>query len=143
MLGGDLLKADAPTTEIMFESISIPDFIDIILEYPNKREDVCQIIFSYCTISSVSRQRFIHKIGERLGLNLKVFISILSIVVSLDYEEDFTEELYNLYYFNGLRALDFPSPFTRAHGLKILSEITTISPFPVMQILGKHSVLDC
>ncbi len=126
---------------MMFESIIITELVDIILAFPNKREDVSQIIFSYCSMNSVSRHKFLKKIKEKLSHDLKTFISILSIVVSFDYEEDFTEELYNMYFYYAMLALDFPSPITRTHGLKILSEIVYISFNPIIQILGKFDNL--
>lgn len=140
-IGAELIKVDASTTEMMFEAIIITELVDIILACPNKREDISQIIFSYCSMNCVSRHRFLKKIKEKLSHNLKTFISILSIVVSFDYEDDFTEELYNMYFYYAMLALDFPSPITRTQGLKILSEIVYISFNPVIQILGKFDNL--
>jgi hypothetical protein len=88
-------------------------------------------------MTSGSRYRFLKKIKEKLGYNLRAFMSILSIVVSFEIEEEFSEELYNLYFYYALQALDFPSPISRTHGLKILSEIIMIGFTPVLQILGK------
>jgi len=136
-IGRRLLETDSTTTEIMFESLVLPVMVDVIKEYYNKREQVSQIIFSYCLVSSSSRQRFLKKIKEHLSQNLKLFIAILSVVVSFYSEEDFTEDLFNLYFYYAIVALDFPSPVTRAQGLKILNEIVYINYIPVIQIIGK------
>ena len=136
-LGTLLLKMDPTTTEIMFESLVLPQMVDIIAAYYNKREKICQIIFNFCLVTSSSRQRFLKKIKEHLSQNLKLFIAVLSIVVSLDSEEDFTEELYNLYFYFAIVSLDFPSPVTRSQGLKILNEIAYINYVPVIQIICK------
>jgi len=136
-IGRRLLETDSTTTEIMFESLVLPIMVDVIKEYYNKREQVSQIIFSYCLVSSSSRQRFLKKIKEHLSQNLKLFIAILSVVVSFYSEEDFTEDLFNLYFYYAIVALDFPSPVTRAQGLKILNEIVYINYIPVIQIIGK------
>lgn len=136
-LGEILIKEDPQTTEVMFESLVIPDLVEVIIATPNKREDIAQIIFSYCTMDCLSRHRYLKKIKEKLTPDLKTFIAILSITVSFDYEGEFTEELYNLYFYNGMLALDFPSPITRSHGLKILSEIVHVDFYPIIMILNK------
>jgi len=136
-LGNKLLKLDPTTTEIMFESLILPQMVNVIVDYYNKRESICQIIFSFCLVNSTSRQRFLKRIKEHLSQNLKLFIAILSVVVSFYSEEDFTEDLYNLYFYYAIVSLDFPSPVTRAQGLKILNEIVYINYVPVIQIIGK------
>jgi len=136
-LGNKLLKLDPTTTEIMFESLILPQMVNVIMDYYNKRESICQIIFSFCLVNSTSRQRFLKRIKEHLSQNLKLFIAILSVVVSFYNEEDFTEDLYNLYFYYAIVSLDFPSPVTRAQGLKILNEIVYINYVPVIQVIGK------
>lgn len=136
-----MIKEDASTTETMFENLAIFDLVDVIASIPNKREDIAQIIFSFCSIESTSRHRYLKKAKERLQFNLKAFISLLSIAVSLEYDGEFTEEIYNLYFYYGMFALDLPSPITRAHGLKILSEIVYYNFHPIIQILGKFETL--
>mmetsp|Transcript_18548 Transcript_18548/g.16141 ORF Transcript_18548/g.16141 Transcript_18548/m.16141 type:complete len:180 (+) Transcript_18548:1027-1566(+) len=140
-IGSALMKEDPSTTEAMFETLVIPDLVDIINSTPNKREDVCQILFSFCSMDSITRHRYLKKIKDKLNHNLKTFISILSVAVSFDYEGEFTDELYNLYFYYGMLALDFPSPMTRAHGLKILSEIVYVNFYPIIQILHKFENL--
>jgi len=113
--------------------------VNVIMDYYNKRESICQIIFSFCLVNSTSRQRFLKRIKEHLSQNLKLFIAILSVVVSFYNEEDFTEDLYNLYFYYAIVSLDFPSPVTRAQGLKILNEIVYINYVPVIQVIGTFS----
>lgn len=132
-VGLELLKNDPASTQSMFESIALGSLVDLVIKVPNKREALCGIFYSFCNFDAYARYKLLRKLKEKCGNNAKIFISLLSILVSFEYEEDFSDELYNYFFYYALLALEFPSPITKAQGLKIFSEILHINFYPVLE----------
>ena len=117
----------------MFENIALEPLIDLVVKIPNKREAVAGICYSFCNFDSYSRFKLLRKTKEKCGKRITTFFSLLSIWISFDYEEDFSDELYSYFFYYALMTLNFPSPITKCQGLKILSELTHINFHPILQ----------
>lgn len=121
----------------MFESIALGPLTELVIKIPNKREAIAGILFSFCSFDSYSRYKLLKKLKEKCGNNSTIFTAMLSILVSFDYEEDFSDDLYNYFFYYAILALEFPSPITKAQGLKIFSEILHINFVPILENICK------
>ena len=108
----------------MFENIILKEFILIIKNYPTKKEPIIETFYCFCADDSGNRLHLIKKIKEILTTDIKSFVSILAILIQQNYEQDFDDDLYNLFFYYSIIAIDNPSPITRTNGLKIINEIS-------------------
>ena len=87
---------DAHITQLMFENIFLNELIKIIVQYPNKREQLCEIFYCFCSHDSQSRLHLIKKIKALLTTDLRNYISILSTLITFPHDpQDFDEDLFN------------------------------------------------
>lgn len=140
MVAAQLVQLDAQTTQLMFEQILLKEYLRIATRFPNKRDQICDLFFYFCAPHSTARMHLFKKMKELLGTDLAAFTAILASLVTQNYEQNFDEEfeeLYNLFFYYSMTALDSPSPLQRVNGLKIINEISLFNYQRVLQRLDK------
>lgn len=100
-------------------------------KYPNKMQQLCELSYYFIMPDSVSRHQLIRKYKEILGTDISTFTNILAHLITLNYD-DFDEDLYQLFFYYGVNALNSPSPFMKTNGLKILYELIAYNYEPVL-----------
>jgi len=140
-LGLELVALEPSSTQMFFESIILEPLLLILKKYPNKYDAMIPIFFNFCQNDSLSKLRLVKRIKEILQIDLNFFISILAHLVPLSCEPEMDEDFFNLYLYYSMIALEFANPITRANGLKIIAEITTINYNPILSFMKKFEKL--
>ncbi|KRX05819.1 Calponin homology domain [Pseudocohnilembus persalinus] len=132
-----LCEIDPQTLQMMFESILMKELVFIVKKFPTKREQIIDTFYYFCAQDSLSRLHLIKKIKELLNTDMATYLSILSVLVTQDYGDDFDGELYQLFSHFAFQSLYSSSPFMRTNCLKIINEILYYSYEPILAKMHK------
>jgi len=126
---GDLMReADPPLTQQLITEVGLPSLAKELARSPEKRECLCQIIYSYTQEDTLNHLLVLRSLKEKVGDNLPVYVSCLASLISIDAELSLLDEhLLDLYVYYALMAMQSPQPRVRVAGISILSTITTCS----------------
>ena len=138
LFGERLIKMDPFSNQVLFEKMGLSLLLGIIDRFPNKRESLIPVIFSFCQNEPPSKLRLMKKVKEIYGTRIGGFISFTTHSIHLLCEDaDIGDDFYHLLFFYSMQGLDSSSPITRANSLKILNEISLISYQPVVTLTHK------
>jgi len=126
---GELMReADPSLTQQLITDVGMPALAKELARSPEKRECLCEIIYSYTQEDTLNHLMVLRALKEKIGDNLPVYISCLSCLISLDAQLGLLDEhLLDLYVYYALVAMQSPQPRVRVAGVSILSTITTCS----------------
>merc|ERR1719161_1383804 len=121
---GDLMRdADPSLTQQLMTEVGLPSLAKELASSPEKREALCEIIYSYTQEETLSHLLVLRALKERLN-DLPVYISCLSCLVSHDARLGVLDEhLLDLYIYYALMALQNLQPRIRVAGLAIFASI--------------------
>jgi hypothetical protein len=124
---GDLMReADAQLTQQLITEVGLPSLAKELLRAPEKREAICEIIYSYTQEDTLNHLLVLRSLKEKLQDNLPVYVGCLSCLISVDAQLSLLDEhLLDLYIYYALIAMQSPQPRVRVSGISILSTITT------------------
>lgn len=127
-IGHLMREADPPLTQQLITEVGLPSLAKELSRAPEKRECLCEIIYSYTQEDTLNHLLVLRALKEKVGDNLPVYVSCLSCLISLDAQLSLLDEhLLDLYVYYALMAMQSPQPRIRVAGISILSTITTCS----------------
>jgi hypothetical protein len=126
---GDLMReADAQLTQQLITEVGLPSLAKELQRAPEKREAICEIIYSYTQEDTLNHLLVLRALKEKVQDNLPVYASCLSCLISVDAQLSLLDEhLLDLYIYYALIAMQSPQPRVRVAGISILSTITVCS----------------
>jgi hypothetical protein len=125
---GELMREADPTlTQQLITEVGLPSLAKELCKSPEKREHLCEIIYSYTQEDTLNHLHVLRALKEKLG-DLPVYISCLACLISRDAQLSLLDDyLLDLYIYYALVAIQSPQPKIRVAGISILSTIVTCS----------------
>jgi len=115
-------------TQQLIADVGLPSLAKELVRSPEKRELLCDIVYSYAQEDTLSHLLVLRALKEKLGSEVPVYVACLSHFVSLDANLSLLDEhLLDLYIYYALVGMQSPRPQVRVAGLSILCAITTCS----------------
>jgi hypothetical protein len=142
---GDLMRETDPAlTQHLVAEVGLPAVAKELVRSPEKRECLCEIIYSYTQEDTLSRLFALRALKEKLGDDLPVYVTCLSCLIALDAQLGLLDEhLLDLYIYYALVGMQSPRPRIRVAGLSILSTIAISSSqhASILQLLPNFQLL--
>lgn len=127
-LGELMREADPKLTQQLISEVGLPPIAKELCRAPEKREALCEIIYSFTQEDTLNHLLALRSLKEKLGDNLPVYVSCLACLISIDANSGLLDEhLLDLYIYYALVAMQSPQPRIRVAGVSILCTITISS----------------
>jgi hypothetical protein len=125
---GDLMREADPTlTQQLVTEVGLPSLAKELARSPEKREHLCEIIYSYTQEDTLNHLLVLRALKEKLN-DTPVYISCLSCLISRDAQLSLLDDyLLDLYIYYALVAIQSPQPKIRVAGTAILCTIVMCS----------------
>jgi len=122
---GELMRESDPSlTGSLILDVGLPPLTKEISRSPEKREALCEIIYSFTQEDALNHLLALRALKEKVGDNLPVYISCLANLIQFDAQLGLLEEhLLDLYIYYALIGTQNTQPRIRVAGISILSTI--------------------
>eukprot|EP00811_Abedinium_folium_P018055 NODE_2697_length_2164_cov_4.188513.p1 GENE.NODE_2697_length_2164_cov_4.188513~~NODE_2697_length_2164_cov_4.188513.p1 ORF type:complete len:640 (-),score=205.91 NODE_2697_length_2164_cov_4.188513:245-1969(-) len=123
---GELMRDSDPLlTQHLITEVALPSLAKELVRAPEKREALCEIIYSYTQAESLSHLVLMRALKDKVR-DLSIYASCLSCLIPLDAHLSLLDDhLLDLYIYYAMIAIQSPQPKARVAGISILSTIAS------------------
>lgn len=140
-LGQRMREAEPTLAQQLLSEVGLPSLSKELLRSPEKREALCDILYSYTQEDTLNHILMLRALRDKLH-DLPVYISCLSSLITRDAQLNLLDEhMLDLYIYYSLVALQSPMPKSRVAGVAMLSTIAAHSYESVVALIPTFAQL--
>jgi len=126
-IGSLMREVDPQMTQQLITDLGLPSICRELKRSPEKRECLCEIVFSYTQQDTLNHLLVLRALKEKIN-DLPIYVTCLACLVTLDAQHGLLDEhLLDLYIYYALTAMQNSQPKIRVAGIHILSTIAICS----------------